>query len=149
VNAVRTILGLSSIVLVPAFALQSIAQQPPELPLRDIFFDQGQSILREDAKPVLGESAETLAMNPGIDVEIAGYCNSDEYSLNPGLGQERAEAARSFLISQGINPQRIRLSSECGESSGVNISPDVSEVKLHLDSRVELKPSPQFEPGLL
>jgi outer membrane protein OmpA-like peptidoglycan-associated protein len=120
------------------------------LPLRDIFFDQGQSILREDAKPVLGESAETLAMNPGIDVEIVGYCNSDEYSLNPGLGQERAEAARSFLISQGINPQRISLSAECdGESGGVNISPDVSEVKLYLDSRVELKPSPQFEPGLL
>jgi hypothetical protein len=55
--------GLSSIVMVPAFALQSLAQQPPELPLRDIFFDQGQFIPREDVKPVLGENAGTLAMN--------------------------------------------------------------------------------------
>ncbi|MEW6144425.1 MAG: OmpA family protein [Thermodesulfobacteriota bacterium] len=146
----RTISGLSSIVPVLVFTPQSRAQQQPELPPRDIFFDQGQFILREDAKPALGENSETLAMNPGIDVEIVGYCNSNEYSSNHDLGQKRAEAARGFLIRQGINPQRIRLSAECeGESGGENIPPDVSEVRLHLDSKVELKPSPQFEPGLL
>ncbi|KAB2823120.1 MAG: OmpA family protein [Candidatus Dadabacteria bacterium] len=145
----KAIYGLSAIALILAFALPSLAQQP-QLPLRDIFFDQGQFILREDAKPVLGENAETLATNPDIEVEIVGYCNSDEYSSNHELGLQRAEAVRSFLMSEGINPQRIKLSAECdGKNEVGNVSPDVSEVKLHLDSRAEMKAHPQSEPGLL
>jgi hypothetical protein len=146
----RTLPGFLTIVFIIAFTFQALAQRPAEAPLRDIFFNQGEFILREDAKPVLREDAETLVTNPDIDVEIVGYCNSDEYTLNYNLGQKRAESTKSFLIDQGINPQRISTSTECeSDNGGDDISPGLSEVELHLDSRAELKASPQFEPGLL
>jgi|GEM_PF-7042997 len=146
----RTLPGFLTIVLITAFTFQSLAQRPPELPLKDIFFDQGEFVLREDARPVLREDAETLVKNPGINVEIVGYCNSDEYALNYNLGRKRAESVKIFLVSQGVNPQRISTSAECeSDNYGGDISPDLSEVRLHLESRVELKSSSQFEPGLL
>jgi len=139
-----------AVLLVMVFSFQFFAQKPPEVPLRDIFFDEGDFILREDAKPVLRENTESLIMNPEINVVAVGFCNSHEYNLDFNLGEKRAEATKSFLISQGVESQRISLSSECNSDHGRDtIASELLEVKLRLDSRVHLKPILQFEPGFL
>lgn len=130
-------------VLIVASAFQAYAQQEPEAPLRGVFFDQGEFILREDAKPVLRENAEVLVTNPDINVEIAGYCNSSEQAVNFDLGQRRAEAAKSFLVSQGVDSRRISVSTDCDVGNWGSFSPAVSEVKLALDSRVHIEATPQ------
>ena len=58
------------VLLVMVFSFQSFAQKPLEVPLRDIFFDEGDFILREDAKPILRDNAEFLIMNPDINVVL-------------------------------------------------------------------------------
>jgi len=138
------------VIFVMVFSFQSFAQKPPEISLRDIFFDEGDFILREDAKPILRDNAEFLIMNPEINVVAVGFCNSHEYNLDFNLGEKRAEATKSFLISQGVESQRISLSSECdSDHSGDNIAPELLEVKLRLYTRVHLKPVLKYEPGVL
>ncbi|MEX1000240.1 MAG: hypothetical protein WD000_09855, partial [Thermodesulfobacteriota bacterium] len=75
VSAMKIINGFYVVLFVMVFSFQSFAQKPPEVPLRDIFFNDGDFSLREDAKPVLGENAEILIMNPEINVVVVGYCN--------------------------------------------------------------------------
>ena len=116
----------------------------------DVFFDRGEFTLREDAKPVLAENAEILAMNPGTEVEIIGYCNTYEGTPVYNLGLKRAEAVRSFLIEQGVNLSSINIEADCvGGSGGSEIPAGPAEVKAALDSRVGIKAGPQLWPGVL
>jgi len=150
VSVMKVINAFYIVLLVVVFSFQSFAQEPPEVPLRDIFFDQGEFILREDAKPVLKENAETLIMNPDINVVVVGFCNNNERALNYNLGKKRAEATKTFLVGQGVESERISLNSECDSDRGGDIiASELLEVKLRLDSRVHLKPVLQFEPGFL
>jgi outer membrane protein OmpA-like peptidoglycan-associated protein len=111
---------------------------PPsiEIPFKDIFFDKGYFSLREDAMPVLKENAEILKKNPDINVSIEGYCNEEEYSLNPDIGYERAKSTREYLTDHDIGTYRIRLKSMCGsnfENDNLTGYPDSSWL---LNSRV-------------
>ncbi len=75
---------------------------------KDAFFDYDSYTLREDARQNLTESARVLKERPNIRITIEGHCDergSEAYNL--ALGDKRANAAKSFLISQGIDPARI------------------------------------------
>lgn len=144
----RVIWGYTSL-LVLAFGFTAFAQEAAEAPLRDVFFNRGEFTLREDAKPVLWENAEFLAMNPGVEVEIVGYCSAYE-SASDNLGLKRAEAVKQYLVEQGVNLNSISLSAECaGGSGGGEIPAGPAEVKAALDSRVGIKAGPQLWPGVL
>ncbi|NLT67810.1 MAG: peptidoglycan-associated lipoprotein Pal [Acidobacteria bacterium] len=92
---------------------------PPPLPaisdsefftsnIKDIFFDYDQYTIREDARVTLMENARALKERPGIRILIEGHCDdrgSEKYNL--ALGDQRANAARDFLIGQGIEASRI------------------------------------------
>ncbi|HML96803.1 MAG TPA: OmpA family protein [Thermodesulfobacteriota bacterium] len=145
----RVIWGYVSI-LVLAFGFTAFAGQGAEAPLMDVFFDRGEFTLREDAKPVLAENAEILAMNPGTEVEIIGYCNTYEGTPVYNLGLKRAEAVRSFLIEQGVNLSDISIGADCGGAGDKgNPPPGPAEVKAALDSRVSIKAGPRSGPGVL
>ena len=144
----RSIWGYVSL-LVLAFASTAFAQQATEVPLRDVFFDRGESTLREDAKPVLRDNAEILAMNPGVEVEIVGYCSAYE-SASDNLGLKRAEAVKQYLVEQGVNLSSINIEADCvGGSGGSEIPAGPAEVKAALDSRVGIKAGPRSWPGVL
>jgi len=56
----------------------------------------------------LMDSARVLKERPNIRFTIEGHCDergSEAYNL--ALGSKRADAARAFLVSQGIDPARI------------------------------------------
>jgi len=76
--------------------------------LNNIFFDFDKTTLRSESFPELDRVVELLNQNPTIAIEIAGHTDnqgSDEY--NEKLSQGRAEEVRNYLISQGIDDDRV------------------------------------------
>lgn len=84
-------------------------QTPQESPdLKRIYFGFDSASLLEPAKKQLAANAEWLRANACVQVQIEGHCDergTDDY--NYSLGQRRADAARNFLMSQGIQPERL------------------------------------------
>ncbi|MDP9200113.1 MAG: OmpA family protein, partial [Pseudomonadota bacterium] len=81
------------------------------LTLGDVLFTSGQADLKAGVASNLGRLATFLHQNPGRNVEIEGHTDNvgnDDY--NQALSQRRADSVRSFLIQQGIGPERIRAS---------------------------------------
>ena len=53
-------------------------------------------------------NATILQLDPELKVSIEGHCDdrgSDEYNLS--LGERRAQSVRAYLVSLGIEPQRL------------------------------------------
>ena len=77
--------------------------------VQDIFFDYDTYDIRGDAQATLSRDASYLVSHPEIKIIIGGYCDergSNEYNL--ALGQSRAEAAKSALVTAGVAANRIR-----------------------------------------
>jgi peptidoglycan-associated lipoprotein len=75
-----------------------------------VHFDYDKSELRSTELPVLAQKAAVLTANPGTRIRIAGNADergSDEYNLV--LGNQRAEAAKRYLVEQGIDAGRIEI----------------------------------------
>src|SRR4029079_17939101 len=73
-----------------------------------IFFDFDQSVIRDDARPVLDSQADWLNRNKSVNVQIAGDCDergTEEYNI--ALGNRRAYAAASYLAAKGVEPARM------------------------------------------
>jgi len=73
-----------------------------------VFFAYDQYTLTADAQSVLSRQAAWLKEYPETRIVLAGNCDergTREYNL--ALGARRAEAARSYLVSLGIDAARI------------------------------------------
>ena len=78
--------------------------------VQDIFFDYDSYELRPDAQTSATQAAAYLAAHPAIRVVIGGYCDdrgSAEYNL--ALGENRANSAKTALVSAGVPAGRIRV----------------------------------------
>jgi peptidoglycan-associated lipoprotein len=78
--------------------------------VQPIFFDYDTYDIRQDAQSTLSKDADYLIAHPNIKVVIGGYCDergSDEYNLV--LGQNRAQAAKTALITAGVAADRMRI----------------------------------------
>ena len=78
--------------------------------VQPIFFDYDNYDIRPDAKATLAKDADYLIAHPQIKIVIGGYCDergSDEYNLV--LGQNRAQAAKTALVTAGVAADRIRV----------------------------------------
>lgn len=78
--------------------------------VQDVFFDYDSYELRPDAATSTAQAASYLAAHPNIKVVIGGYCDdrgSAEYNL--ALGENRANSARTALISAGVAASRLRV----------------------------------------
>jgi peptidoglycan-associated lipoprotein len=76
----------------------------------DVFFDYDSFELRPDGVAAASSAAAYLAAHPAIKVVIGGYCDdrgSAEYNL--ALGENRANSAKSALVSAGVAASRIRV----------------------------------------
>jgi|SRR5215831_15826155 len=77
--------------------------------LKDAFFEFDKSELRDDARAVLSANSEWLKKYPSVQVLIEGHCDergTSEYNL--ALGDRRANAAKEYLASLGIDSSRVR-----------------------------------------
>ena len=77
--------------------------------LSDAFFDYDQADLREDARSVLAGDAQWLKKHATVQVLIEGHCDErGTAAYNLALGDRRANAAKEYLISLGIDGSRLR-----------------------------------------
>lgn len=79
-----------------------------EIVLENIYYDFDQYFIREDAQPTLNELADLLELNPEIRIELGSHTDcrgADAYNEN--LSRLRAQAAVDYLISQGIDAERL------------------------------------------
>lgn len=77
--------------------------------LRDAFFDYDKSDLRDDARTALAGDAEWLKKYTSIQFLIEGHCDergTSEYNLV--LGDRRANVAKEYLASLGVDASRIK-----------------------------------------
>jgi peptidoglycan-associated lipoprotein len=87
------------------FTLQGI-KKPIELP--NIFYDLGKWDLRPESMVSLDKLVETLNDNPNIVISIGSHTDSradDKFNLE--LSQKRAQSVVDYLISKGIDPERL------------------------------------------
>jgi len=77
-----------------------------------IHFDLDKSNIRSDDAGVLDQKVAILQANPELRIRIGGHCDergSDEYNL--ALGNRRAQSAKQYLVSHGIDASRIETQS--------------------------------------
>jgi peptidoglycan-associated lipoprotein len=78
--------------------------------VQDLYFDYDSYDLRPDAQSTISATAAYLNSHPSIKVLIGGYCDdrgSAEYNIT--LGENRANSAKTALVSAGIPAARIRV----------------------------------------
>jgi outer membrane protein OmpA-like peptidoglycan-associated protein len=74
----------------------------------DVLFDTGKADLQPSARERLAKVAGILIAYPDIRVEIDGYTDSTgSLEFNQQLSQQRADAVRNYLSSQGVNSSAI------------------------------------------
>ena len=85
--------------------------------LKDIYYDFDRHDIRPDASIELNYIAKLMTMQPSMEISLKAHTDSrgKEY-YNQELSQKRAEAAKNYLISRGISPQRIGGATGFGES---------------------------------
>jgi peptidoglycan-associated lipoprotein len=91
---------------ISAKSLDEINKQSPLLP---VFYEFDSAEMSADAQSALTKNAEVLKQNATWVVSIEGHCDergTAEYNL--ALGERRALAARTYLVSLGIAPDRLR-----------------------------------------
>ncbi len=74
-----------------------------------VFFDTDQSTIRQDGRDILNRQAEWLKKYTNYQITMAGHCDergTREYNL--ALGERRANAAKQYLVAQGIPASRIQ-----------------------------------------
>ena len=75
-----------------------------------VLFGYDSSELDDEDRSVLDNQGKFLNQNPSLKVTIEGHCDergTREYNL--ALGEKRASAVKDYLISVGINGDRISV----------------------------------------
>ncbi len=78
-------------------------------PLQPVFFELDSAEVSAEGQKTLAADAEVLKKYTSWVISIEGHCDergTAEYNL--ALGERRALAARTYLVSLGIPPERMR-----------------------------------------
>lgn len=103
--------------------LLTAIDKPIELP--NIFYDFNKWDLRPESMVSLDKLVETLNDNPNVTIELMSHTDSrdtEEYNLT--LSQKRAQSVVDYLISKGIEIERLSAKGY-GESSPKVVDPEI------------------------
>lgn len=104
--------------------------------LKNIFFELGSAILKEDSKKELDKLVEIMK-NSEIVIELGGHTDSigsDE--ANQNLSQQRVESVKNYLVEKGISTNRLVA---VGYGEKVPVAPNATAEGRQLNRRVEVK----------
>ena len=74
----------------------------------EIVFRTGSAVLLAKGKPILDTVVAYLKRNPDVEVTIDGHTdNTGSDKINIPLSQRRAEACKKYLVSKGVNGDRL------------------------------------------
>ncbi|MES2960998.1 MAG: peptidoglycan-associated lipoprotein Pal [Pseudomonadota bacterium] len=91
----------------------ALNQQVPvqEIEVQDrVLFGYDSADLTDDAKKILDTQVSWLKSDAGIKITIEGHCDergTREYNI--ALGEKRANAAKKYLTSNGVDAARIKI----------------------------------------
>lgn len=115
---------IAEIIPMPEDAPAQTPNPRTELHLDPVYFDFDSYLLRADARDTLTRNARGLTENGLARVIIEGHADergSDEYNL--ALAEKRAIAAKRYIETLGINPDRLETISY-GENKPAAIGHD-------------------------
>lgn len=107
------------------------------LDLEPIYFDLDKAKIREDSKQVLGKVIAYMSRHPNVKIDIRSHTDSkSSQRYNLSLSERRANSTKDYLISKGVDADRLTAKGY-GESQLVNHCSDgVSCSKeLHQENR--------------
>jgi len=100
-------------------------------------FETSKDVIFESSKPSLNELAEVLKKKTTWKLQISGHTdNVGDDNLNMVLSKKRAEALKAYLVSQGIDPNRL-ITLYYGETKP--IAPNDTPEGRQKNRRVEMK----------
>lgn len=112
-----------------------------EFAMQTVYFDTDEYELRPESMQELDSIARILKANPTMNISIEGHTDSrasDAYNMT--LGQNRADAAYDYLVSQGVSPKRL-VTVSYGERRPV--VPNTSEENMQMNRRTEFQVLPR------
>jgi peptidoglycan-associated lipoprotein len=78
-----------------------------------IHFQNDQSDLSDSAKAILDDKVTVFRANPAMRIVISGFTSQPGTSdYNMALGLRRAEAAKAYLVSRGVDPVRVEIATK-------------------------------------
>ena len=78
--------------------------------LQTVYFGFNNSDLTDEAREALADNAAYIRQRPDIRVQIEGHCDergSTEYNL--ALGERRALAVKRYLVTLGVEPDKLEI----------------------------------------
>jgi peptidoglycan-associated lipoprotein len=99
------------------FAQKTLAELNAERPLGDVLFGLDQSAIRDDARAVLQKNADWMLRWTSTRITVEGHCDArgtSEYNL--ALGDRRAAAVKDYLVSLGVERDRVSVVSKGKEA---------------------------------
>ncbi len=76
--------------------------------MSDVLFDTGKYTLKPNTQISLAKVSGILQAYPGLKLQVEGYTDSvGSDQMNQKLSENRADAVRDFLVSQGVQPDNI------------------------------------------
>ena len=109
--------------------------------LQPVYFAFDRDTITAPERPKLQAAKDYLDKNPQYRLLLEGHCDwrgTSEYNL--GLGDHRASAAKKYLISIGVAPDKIETLSKGSEEAAKNAD-DATMAKDRRDDLVILKKS--------
>jgi peptidoglycan-associated lipoprotein len=95
---------------VPRTEARAITDEVFRQNVQTVYFDYDKSDLRPDQMSRLKANASWLKQYPTVTFTVEGHCDergSQEYNL--GLGDQRANRVKEYLVSEGIDPARMSI----------------------------------------
>lgn len=99
----------SSYLLSQQFVYDNLKSLKQTYSIPDIYYDVDQPSIRQDAMQTLDKLVHLLSEEPGLAVAITSYCDSRMSTYNQKLAKERALAAIYYLVTKGVDPDRLMI----------------------------------------
>jgi outer membrane protein OmpA-like peptidoglycan-associated protein len=78
--------------------------------LKNIFFEQGLSVVLPTSFPELDRVVTHLLENPKMEILLEGHTdNQGDFDANLQLSKERVEAVKTYFLGKGITTSRISV----------------------------------------
>lgn len=92
----------------PASSAEALATM-----LQVIHFENDESSLSDSAKAILDAKVTVFRANPSMRIVISGFASQPGTAdYNMALGLRRAESAKAYLVSRGVDPIRIEIATK-------------------------------------
>lgn len=103
--------------------------------LKAVYYGFDSSVISQEERPKLQAAADYLKANPNYRLLLEGHCDwrgTDEYNL--GLGDRRANAAKSYLTSIGVAADKLEIVSK----GSLEAKKNADEATMKTDRRAEI-----------